>query len=701
MYEQFYRSLKDGLISHAHAIKSGSLSIYTCNQLIHFYSKHGLIQHARKLFDGMPQRNVYTWNAIIWAHIRSQNLAQAQALFNASPHKDSVTYNSMLSGYVNSDGYETHALKLFVEMHSVGDKARIDEVTFTTMLNLIAKLGSLSYGRQLHSAMAKTGNNVNVFAVSALIDMYSKCGCFQGACQVFHGCGGWVVDLVSKNAMVAACCREGDLEMARDIFWSEPDLNDTVSWNTLISGYAQNGHEKETIMMFRNMVEDRVMLNEHTFASVLSAFSGLKRLKLGKELHAWVLKDGMISNPFISSGIVDVYCKCGIMKYAESVHSVLGMGNTFLITSMILGYSTQGNMAEARRLFDSLAEKNSVVWTAMFSGYVKSRQCGNVFELFNEFKAKEKIVLDALILVTVLGACAIRSNVDPGKQIHAYLFRIGIEMDEKLKSALVDMYAKCGNIKYAQNFFDRVANRDSILYNVMIAGYAHNGYEYEALRLYHEMKERKLLPNAATFVAVLSACRHCGSVEAGENYFTSMTEDYAIQPESDHYACMIDLYGRANQLEKAVVFMEIIPIELDAVILGTFLNACKMNRNLVLAREAEENLLRIEGGNGARYVQLANVYASEGRWDEMGRIRKKMRGKEVKKLAGCSWGYSLMSKSWSQDALSEESNVPGRSTVRAVIASSGQTGVSPIHGEMVRQILANASIPASQNQFHG
>ncbi|KAK2978337.1 hypothetical protein RJ640_016439 [Escallonia rubra] len=678
MYEQFHRSLKDGLKSHAHAIKSGSLSIYTCNQLIHCYSKHGLIQHARKLFDGMPQRNVYTWNAMIWAHIRTQNLAQAQALFNASPHKDSVTYNSMLSGYVNSDGYETHALKLFVEMHSVGDKARIDEVTFTTMLNLIAKLGSLSYGRQLHSAMAKTGNNLNGFAVSALIDMYSKCGCFQEACQVFHGCGGWVVDLVSKNAMVAACCREGDLEMARDIFWSEPDLNDTVSWNTLISGYAQNGHQKETIRMFRNMVEDGVILNEHTFASVLSACSGLKRLKLGKELHAWVLKDGMISNPFISSGIVDVYCKCGIMKCAEFVHSIFGMGNTFLITSMILGYSTQGNMAEARRLFDSLAEKNSVVWTAMFSGYVKSRQCVNVFELFNEFKTKEKIVPDALILITVLGACGVRASVDPGKQIHAYLFRIGTEMDEKMKSAIVDMYAKCGNIKYAQNVFDRVANRDSILYNVMIAGYAHNGYEYEALQLFQEMKERKLLPNAATFVAVLSACRHCGLVEVGENYFTSMTEDYAIKPENDHYACMIDLYGRANELEKAVAFMDFIPIESDAVILGTFLNACKMNRNLILAREAEEKLLRIEGGNGARYVQLANVYASEGRWDEMGRIRKKMRGKE---------GYSLMPTSWSQDAPSAESNVPGGSTVRVIITSSGRTGVSCHTCEMVRQIL--------------
>ena len=151
------------------------------------------------------------------------------------------------------------------------------------------------------------------------------------------------------------------------------------------------------------------------------------------------------------------------------------------------------------------------------------------------------------------------------------------------------------------------------------------------------MVKSGLQPDAVTFVAILSAGRHSGLVEVGENYFSSMTEDYSILPERDHYACMIDLYGRANQREKATVFMDKIPMELDAIILGTFINACKMNRNVKLANDAEEKLLKIEGDNGARYVQLAGVYASEGRWDEMGRIMKKMRGKELRKHTGCSW----------------------------------------------------------------
>lgn len=632
------RSLKEGLKFHAHNIKAGfTPEIFTSNQLITLFSKHRLILEAQKLFDELPERNVFTWNAIICAHVKTQNLVQAQALFDSAPEKDSVTYNSILSGFVRTDGYETHAIKLFLNMQSASDRVKVDEFTLTTMLNLTAKLCIPCYGRQLQSFMVKTGNDADRFVTSALIDMYSKCGCFRDSCQAFNFCKGVGVDLVTKNVMVAACCREGELEMARDVFWNQPELNDEVSWNTLISGYAQNGGGEEAIELVGCMSKSGFRWNEHTCASVLSACSSLKNLNLCKEVHAWVLKDGMSSNPFISSGIVDVYSKCSNMKYAESVHAAIGLENSFSITSLIVGYSFQGTMVEAKRLFDSSSDKNFVMWTAMFSGYVKSQQCEAVFELLKEFNAKGGTIPDALFLISGLGACALQADMGPGKQIHGYALRSGIEIDEKLISAMVDMYSKCGNIMYARFLFERAIVRDSILYNVMIAAYAHHGYEKEAIQIFDEMLERGFRPDEVTFLALLSACRHSGLVEIGEKYFYSMVENYVITPGNDHYACMIDLYGRSNQLEKAVEFMRKIPIERDAVLLGTFLNACKISRNVELAREAEEELLRIGDDNRAGYVQLANVYAAEGQWVEMGRIRKKMRGKEVKKFAGCSW----------------------------------------------------------------
>ncbi|KAL3614117.1 hypothetical protein CASFOL_042191 [Castilleja foliolosa] len=634
------RSLKDGLKLQAHAIKSGLTStIVASNQLINLYSKHGLINDARKLFDEMSDRNVFSWNTTINAYIKSRDFSKAKHLFNCSPYKDSVTYNSMLSGYARSNGHETEAIKLFTQMQYENDPARIDEFTLTTMLNLFAKIKALRYGTQVHSFMVKSGNNLSGFALSSLIDMYSKCGSYSDACNVVIGRDSkGFLDLVVKNALIAACCREGKLETARRIFLTNPKLNNDVSWNTMISGYAQNGFGLESIELFKCMGDEGYFWDEHTFASLLTACSVLKSLRLGKEVHARVLKDGCFSNPFISSGIVDIYCKCGDMRHAKIVYETVGMDNVFAATSMIVGYSARGDVSEARRLFDSLGIKNFVMWTWIISGYVKLQKYEDAFVLFREYVGStETKIADVVILVNMIGACAVRADVEPGKQIHTYILRMGIKTDEKVISALIDMYSKCGFILYSRIIFSSVDVKDVVIYNVMISACAHHGYEYEAITYFEEMiGSKKLRPDAVTFIALLSACRHRGLVKAGENYFLSMEKDYGITPEIDHYACMVDLYGRSNKLEKAVSFMEKMPFEPDPILLSTFLSACRANRNVELARMTEKKLMEIGGDDGARYFQLASVYALGGKWDEMGRVMRTMRGKE-KKSAGCSW----------------------------------------------------------------
>ncbi|XP_041994354.1 putative pentatricopeptide repeat-containing protein At3g18840 [Salvia splendens] len=633
------RSLKEGLKFHAYAVKFGLLPrIITANHIIDLYSKHYLTRDAHKLFDEICDRNVYSWNTIINAYVRSRNLPKAKDLFDSSPFKDTVTYNLVISGYARSDGYESNAIELFIQMQFDEVGARIDEFTLTTMLNLLAKLRVLRYGIQVHSFMVKSGNDRSGFALSSLVDMYSKCGSFWDACRVVDGRGGeGVVDCVVNNALIAACCREGQLEIAKEIFLKDPELNDEVSWNTMITGCAQNGRGEEAVELFRCMAREGYSWNEHTFGSLLAACSALKSLNLGKEVHARVLKDGMFFNPFICSGVVDIYSRCGEMRYADCILRATGMRNVFAVTSMIVGYAARGEMGEARSLFDSATERNFVMWTAVISGYVRLQRCEDAFALFREYAAVDATTPDGVILVSMLVACAVQAGVDPGKQIHGYILRVGITLDEKAMSALIDMYSKCGVLLYAERLFERVRVRDTIMYNVMIAGCAHHGFEHEAIRLFEDMVGWGLHPDAITFIALLSACRHSGLVEVGESYFLSMSRDYGIQPEMNHYACMVDLYGRANQLEKAVKFMEEMPIEPDSVVLSAFLTGCRASKNIELARMAEKKLVEIEGDEGSRLFQLASLYASGGEWEEKGRMMRRMRGKEVKKVAGCSW----------------------------------------------------------------
>ncbi|KAL0283595.1 UNVERIFIED_CONTAM: putative pentatricopeptide repeat-containing protein [Sesamum radiatum] len=160
-------------------------------------------------------------------------------------------------------------------------------------------------------------------------------------------------------------------------------------------------------------------------------------------------------------------------------------------------------MSEARRLFDSSPQKNFVMSTAIISSYVKLKQCEDAFVLSREYAAQEATVPDSVILVSLLGACSIQTSVNPGKQIHAYILRTGITMNEKANSALIDMYSKCGFILYAQKLFRRVSIRDTIIYNVMMASCAHHGYEDEAIHLFEEMIGQGLQPDGVTFIPLL------------------------------------------------------------------------------------------------------------------------------------------------------------------------------------------------------
>ncbi|KAF8103633.1 hypothetical protein N665_0186s0002 [Sinapis alba] len=635
--------LKDGFLHHTRSIKAGlTLTTISSNQLVDLYSRNGLLQEARKVFDEMPERNVYSWNAMISAYVKFNNFKEARKLFRtANSERDLVTYNTLLSGFAKADGCESEAIEMFGEMQrKKEDGIWFDDFTLTTMLKLSAKLTNAFYGEQLHGVMVKTGNDASKFAVSSLIHMYSKCGKSKEVCNVFNGSCVGFIDGVAKNAMLAAYCRVGDIERALSIFLSNPELNGTVSWNTLISGYAQNGFEEEALKMAVRMEESGLKWDEHTTAIVLNVASSLKSLKIGKEVHGRVLKNGSYSNKFISSGIVDVYCKCGDMKYAESVHLLYGFGNLYSTSSMIVGYSSQGKMVEAKRLFDSLSDKNLVLWTAMFLGYLKVCQPDSVLELAREFIAKENKILDSSVMVSILAACSLQASIEPGKEIHGHSLRTGVLIDKKLVTAFVDMYSKCGNVEYAAKVFDSSLERDTVMYNAMISGCAHHGHDAKSFLLFEDMTEAGLKPDEVTFIALLSACRHRGLVLEGEKYFKSMTEIYNISPEVCHYTCMIDLYGKTNRLDKAIELMKgIDQVEEDAVILGAFLNACNLNKNTELVKEVEEKLLDIDGSNGSRYIHLANSYASSGRWDEMRQIRNRMRGKELGKFNGCSWAY--------------------------------------------------------------
>lgn len=205
-------------------------------------------------------------------------------------------------------------------------------------------------------------------------------------------------------------------------------------------------------------------------------------------------------------------------------------------------------------------------------------------------------------------------------------------------SALIDMYSKCGKVEDACRVFECMPNRNVFTWSSMIDGYGKNGDPHKALILFSAMREQQIEPNSVTFLGALSACAHAGLVAQGHEIFLSMERDYSLKPGMEHYACMVDLLGRAGRLNWAWEFVMKMPEKPNSDVWAALLSSCRLHGDIEMASVAANELFKLnaEGRPGA-YVALSNTLAHAGKWDSVTELRVLMKERGISKDTACSW----------------------------------------------------------------
>lgn len=157
------------------------------------------------------------------------------------------------------------------------------------------------------------------------------------------------------------------------------------------------------------------------------------------------------------------------------------------------------------------------------------------------------------------------------------------------------------------------------------------------LGFFERMVHTGIKPNAITFINLLIGCSHAGLVEEGLNLFNSMESVYGVEPTGEHYACIIDLLGRAGKLKEAEEFITCMPFEPNAFGWCSYLGACRIHGDKSRAEIAAEKLLKLEPDNSSVHILLSNIYAKESQWEEVSSLRKMIKDGNLKKLPGYSW----------------------------------------------------------------
>lgn len=301
-------------------------------------------------------------------------------------------------------------------------------------------------------------------------------------------------------------------------------------------------------------------------------------------------------------------------------------------------YAKAGRIHEAQGVFESLPKRDVVSCTAIISGYAQLGHDEEALELFRRLQM-EGMSSNYVTYASVLTALSGLSALDHGKQVHNHVLRSELPSYVVLQNSLIDMYSKCGSLNYSRRIFDSMPERTVISWNAMLMGYSKHGMGREVVELFELMREEnKVKPNSVTILAVLSGCSHGGMEERGlEIFFEMENGKLGVEPVIEHYGCVVDLLGRAGQVEEAFKFIKKMPFEPTAAIWGSLLGACRVHSNIDIGDFVGRRLLEIEPENAGNYVILSNLYASARRWEDVRTLRELMSEKAVIKEPGRSW----------------------------------------------------------------
>ncbi|XP_027070143.2 pentatricopeptide repeat-containing protein At1g08070, chloroplastic [Coffea arabica] len=523
----------------------------------------------------------------------------ALLIFDAIENPTEILWNTIIHGYALSSNPEL-ALEFYVKMVSLGNYP--NSYTFPSLFKSCKKLMAAQIGKQVHGCVLKLGLDSYVHIHTSIINMYAQIGELGHARQVFEKSS--FRDAVSFTALIGGYVSRGCLDEARVLFDGIP-VRDVVSWNAMISGYAEVGRFGEALSLFENMWKLNVTPNESTLVSVLSACARSAGLQLGKRVDSWINRNGLDSNPRLANALVDMYAKCG-------------------------------EIDTARSLFDGMEVKNIVSWNVMIGGHTHVSEYKEALAVFRHMQL-ERVEPNDVTFLNILPACAQMGALDMGRWIHVYINKNCHHLqNSSVWTSLIDMYAKCGSIESAKQVFFGLETKSLSSWNVMISGLAMHGNAHGAIDLFSKLIEEGIEPDDVTFVGLLSACSHGGMVELGRLHFSSMVQDYKIQPKLPHYGCMIDLLGRAGLFDEAKSLLACMDIEPDGAIWSSLLGACRIHGNLELGEYAACSIFKLDPNNHGAYVLVSNIYAGAGRWNDVARIRTMLNDNGLKKVPGCT-----------------------------------------------------------------
>ncbi|KAK1264091.1 Pentatricopeptide repeat-containing protein [Acorus gramineus] len=353
----------------------GDLSERNLGREVHCY----VIKHYRD-----QSRQVFVQSALIDMYCKCGDIVSGRRVFYGSKVRNAVSWTALISGYA-LNGRLGHALRSVAWMQQEGVK--LDVVCVATVLPVCAEMRALRQGKEVHCYAIKNGFLPNVSVSTSLMMMYSNCRETRLSCRIFDG--------MEKRNIIA--------------------------WTAMIESYLKNGRFSDALNVFRSMQISKHRPDSVTMARALSSCGEVRAVKLGKEIHAQILKRVFENIPFVSSAVVSMYGRCREIK-------------------------------KARLVFDAVASKGSMTWTAIIEAYGLNgwyRDAGNLFQQME----MEGYVPKRNTFESVLRFCERGGFADEALAVFDSMTRKhNLEASEENYDCIIGLLTRLNRVNEAQRF---------------------------------------------------------------------------------------------------------------------------------------------------------------------------------------------------------------------------------------------------------
>ncbi|KAK9284332.1 hypothetical protein L1049_023503 [Liquidambar formosana] len=486
-------------------------------------------------------------NSLINMYVKCSSIFLAEKMFEGLPVRDVVSWNTIIGALAKGER-PSNALELFLKMSE--DEIFPNQTTFVSVVNSFTSLGIPLYGEFIHAKIIKNNFESDVFVGSALVNFYAKCDKLEDA----HHC------------------------------FDEIFVKNVVSWNALIVGYS-NKFSPISVSLLQEMLRLGYHPDEFSFSAVLKSSLVLEL----QQLHCLVIRMGYHQNEYVLNSLITSYARNGLLSDALTFVTASNTALSVVSSNVIAGvYNRTGQYHKTQELFTLLEEPDIVSWNILIAACARNGDYQELFELFKHMQMAQ-IYPDNYTFVSLLSVCAKLCNLALGGSIHGLIIKTNFKCcDTFVCNVLVDMYGKCGSVESSVKIFSEIMDKNLISWTALISALGLHGYVHEALKMFTEMELLGFKPDGVAFIAALSACRHGGLVKEGMELFGRMKRSCEVEPEMDHYHCVVDLLARYGHLKEAEQLIGSMPFPPNALIWRSFLEGC--NRVRAVEDQAVEHV---------------------------------------------------------------------------------------------------------------